>query len=182
MAATTEDSKPQPFDSACIGSSAKEGADVEGPDGYVGVFPNPWYFPPCEGGRCSGRLALAPPSDAKYRSFAVRRSYPASVKEGEGELEFCRSGEGEPIARLAARDLRRPCAEEGREGGSTEGAEGDQSRPSTSAASYTCVSLIILPFSQNRVLALSRYWVAAQQLYFSLRLIPSRYPPCSEGV
>lgn len=148
----------------------------------MGVFPNPWYFPPWEGGRCSGRLALASPNDVKYRSFAVCRSYAPSVKEGAGELEFCRNGEGEPIPRLAARDLRRACAEEGREGGSTGGAEGDQSRPSTSAESYPRISWIILPLSQNHVLAFSRYWAAAQQLYFSLTLIPSRYPPCSEGV
>lgn len=152
------------------------------PDGYVGALPKPWYFPPCEGGRCSGRLALTPPSDVKYRSFAVRRSYVASVKEGEGELELCRSGEEEPIPRLAARDLRRPCAEEGREGESTGAAEGDQSRSSTSAESYARVSLIVLAFSQNHVLTLSRYWAAAQQLYFSLTGIPSRYPPCSVGV
>ena len=53
------------------------------------------------------------------------------------------------MTRLAVRDLRRPCAEEGREGGSTGGAEGDQSRPSTSAPSYSCVSLIILTFAKS---------------------------------
>ena len=80
--ATAAENSDQPLLSAARGLSWKsdiEGAAAEvkpndgccGPVGGEGVLPKPWYLPPWEGGRSSGRDAFICPIDAKYDSLAV---------------------------------------------------------------------------------------------------------------
>lgn len=89
-------------------------------DGGVGVFPNPWYRPPWEGGRWSGLDALACPKVEKKASLAVFWSVPEWFKLGveigvlvpefekdAGEAEFFRSSRP-VLLRVEARDLRSP--------------------------------------------------------------------------
>lgn len=113
------------------------------------MLPKPWYRPPCEGGRSSGRVAFASPSVEKKASLAAFWSgndvadglgVPVGVDEKEA---------GEPeravLDRAEALDLRRPWADEGRPGAprelgadslSAEGGDGDHDLPASSASSY----------------------------------------------
>ena len=98
------------------------------------------------------RCVLTLPNDSKKASFAVFWSaYPPPAtallprveeREGEGDAE-CWLAMAERAA--AARDLRSPCAEDGRAGASVStlsdsvfggGSDGDHSRPSSAAVSY----------------------------------------------
>lgn len=70
---TADENNDHPLVSAPIGFSWKsdnEGAaaDERPYEGFCdgeGVLPKPWYRPPCDGGRSSGREALASPRVAK---------------------------------------------------------------------------------------------------------------------
>ena len=123
------------------------------------MFPKPWYRPPWEGGRSAERDAFACPSEAKYDSFAAFWSYaPPALGLGvpptageccpppndAGDAESLRS-ERPVFVRAEARDLRSPCADEGRLGGLIEllgepkpsgGADGDHDLPANVASSW----------------------------------------------
>lgn len=92
------------------------------------MFPNPWYRPPWEGGKSAERDALAWPREEKNDSFADFWSCGVwlrlGVDIGELDAEPNEAGDEESLrkarpvlVRPEARALRRPWAEEGREGG-----------------------------------------------------------------
>lgn len=153
--ATTEEKSDQPLDNAVMGSACSSvsvgaarddmpNAEPDEAGGGVGVLPKPVYRPPCEGGKVSDREALAFPSRSKYISLAVLWSGGLAVPDGwlekdAGDPELLRKEL--PVApRPDARDLRKPCADDGRPGGdraSAGGADGDHGLPARSASIYS---------------------------------------------
>ena len=113
------------------------------------MLPKPWYRPPCDGGKSSGRFAFASPSPAKKLSLAAFWSG-NDVAAGRGELVGVEEKEaGEPVRAGPLRpedlDFLRPCADEGRPTAprglgavslSAGGGDGDQVLPASSASSW----------------------------------------------
>ena len=61
----------------------------------MGVFPNPWYLPPCDGGRSGDRCALIEPRPAKKDSFAAFCDSGVDAPPIVGELEDNGAGDEE---------------------------------------------------------------------------------------